>query len=195
MADVTTSLEHMLQPERVRGLSGGNDVAFTEQAEAGNPAHGPSPWPFKAEDTSPLTWWRRLPPDVFSHAERSLLVATLESISVLDGGDDVAAAMRGDAAAAINAALVLMPIEQITLQVDIKLTALLRIALDGDAAAALVMAQVIGLADIGHQLTTELAASWLAYGERHSKEPRKFGEAQITLLRAFEDRRNGSEEA
>jgi hypothetical protein len=195
MVDTTTSLEHKLQPERVGRFDGDNNVDFTEQATAGNPvrAHRPSPWPFKAESTSPLMWWRQLPPDALYHAERSLLVATLESISLLHGGDDVQAAMHGDAAAAIDAALELMPIEEITLRVDVTLTALLRIALAGDAAAALVMAQIVGLTDIGHEFTTELAVSWLNHGERHSDEPHKFNDARVVLLTAFEERRKGED--
>jgi hypothetical protein len=111
-----------------------------------------------------LTWWRKLPPDAFCYAERSLLVATLENISVLHGDDDVAAAMRGDAAAAIHAALVVMPIEEITLRADVTLTALMRTALDGDAASASVMAQIVGLSNVGHEVTHQLAASWLSFG-------------------------------
>jgi hypothetical protein len=51
--------------------------------------------PFKADGISPLAWWRTLPPDVFGHAERLLLLAALDQIEVLHGGDDFAAALRG----------------------------------------------------------------------------------------------------
>src|ERR1700675_3641104 len=119
----------------------------------------------------------------------------LRRISVLHGGDDLAAAMRGNVAAAIGAALDLMPIEKITLQVDITLTALMRTALDGNTASPLVMAKVIGRTDVGHHFTTELAASWLDHGERLSKEPDKFREARTTLMTAFQDGRNESEDA
>jgi hypothetical protein len=51
---------------------------------------------------------------------------------------------------------------------------------------------VLGLTDLGHPFATELAASWLTHGLRHSVDPRKFSEAGIVLLAAFRDHdRNG----
>jgi hypothetical protein len=150
---------------------------------------------FKPGNCSPLTWWRRLPPDAIGGVERSRLLATLDNIGVLHGGDDVAAAIRGDATAAIHAASVLMPIAEITLQVDVKLTALMRTALDGDAASALVMAQIIGLSEIGCRGATELAVSWLDRGEFLSSEPDKFREARAILLTAFKDRAKAGDDA
>lgn len=150
------------------------------------------PWPFATQDYSPLAWWRWLPPQAFHDGERQLLVDALREISVLHGGADLAAAMRGNPSAAIAAALGLMPIEDITIQVDVTLSALSRTALEGNAACALVMAQIIGLTDIGHELALTLAASWLAYGELHSDEPHKFKDARLVLLAAFEDGPNKS---
>jgi len=69
-----------------------------------------------------------------------------------------------------------MPVEKMTLRADVAMTALLRCALERNAAAALVLAQVLGLTDLAHSHATELAASWLAYGRRCSDNPRKFGE-------------------
>jgi hypothetical protein len=145
------------------------------------------PWPFKREEASPLAWWRTLPSDAFGDAERLFLLATLEPIDVLHGGDDGAAAMKGDPAAAIGFALSLMPIEEMTLKADVAMTALLRCALKGNAAAALVLAQVLGLTDLGHPYAIELAASWLAYGKRCSDSPSKFGKAETVLLTAFRE--------
>jgi hypothetical protein len=199
MADVTNPPERKLRLEQ----TGSSKTGGVPNTDTGGPVvdNNPAwpkrltPWPFKAEDSSPLTWWRRLPPHAYRNAERLLLCTTLRGINVLHGGDDLAAAKRGDAAAAIGVALDLMPIEKFTLQVDITVTALMRTALDGDAASALVMAQIVGLTDLGHELTTELAASWLAYGERHSGEPNKFREAQLVLLASFERRRNKGDDA
>ncbi|SIN83791.1 hypothetical protein SAMN05443247_00096 [Bradyrhizobium erythrophlei] len=145
------------------------------------------PWPFKAEDSSPLAWWRTLPSDTFGEAQRLILLRTLE-IDVLHGGDDFAAALEGDAAAAIGVAFSLMPIEEVTLKADIAMTALLRCALERNAAAALVLAQVLGLTDLGHSFATELAVSWLAYGRRCSDNPRKFSKAETLLMAAFRER-------
>lgn len=156
----------------------------------------PFPWPHEPDQTSPLAWWRRLPPDLFCDAERSLLLATLGNVRVLHGGGDhLAAVLRGDAAAAIGAALSLMPITEITLPVDVTMTSLLYTALRCDATAALVMSQIVGLTDLGHEFATELAASWFEYGRGHSEDPRKFSQAEVVLLAAFRDRQRDGDDA
>ena len=147
-----------------------------------------SPWPFKARDTSPLSWWRTLPSDSFRDTERLLLLATLDGIAVLGGGAEFAAALKGDRAAAMYVTCSMMPITEMTLQTDIAATALLRCAIEGDPAAALVLAQLLGLTDLGHDFGTELAASWYTYGLRHSANPRKFAEAGTILFTTFRKR-------
>ena len=153
------------------------------------------PWPFKAADISPLQWWRTLPSDGFRDAEQMLLLMTVERIGVLHGDDDLTAALAGDAAAAIGVAFSLMPIEETTLTVDIAMTSLCHCALARNAAAALVMAQVIGLTDLDHGLATELAASWSTHGQCHSSDPRKFSQAGALLLTAFQERHRDGESA
>jgi hypothetical protein len=152
-------------------------------------------WPFKTEDSSPLAWWRTLPSDAFHDAERLLLLATLEQIDLLHGGDDFVAALEGDPSAAIGVVFSLMPIEEITLKADIAMTALLRCVLDRNAAAALVLAQVLGLTDLGHSYATELAESWLAYGRLSSDNPHKFSKAETVLLAAFQERHRDGDDA
>jgi hypothetical protein len=88
-----------------------------------------------------------------------------------------------------------MPIEELTLKADIAMTALLLCALERNAAAALVLAQVLGLTDLGHSFATELAASWLIYGRRYAADPYKFYEAETVLLEAFRDRRRYGDDA
>ena len=44
------------------------------------------------------------------------------------------------------------------------------------------LAQVLGLTDLGHPYATELAESWLAYGRRCSDSPDKFSKAETVLL-------------
>ena len=77
------------------------------------------------------------------------------------GGDILIATLRGEVAAAVAVALALMPIAEVTLEVDLAMTAVLRGALAGDGPAALVLAHVLGHADIGHPFAAELSASWL----------------------------------
>jgi hypothetical protein len=136
-----------------------------------------------------------LPSDAFGEAERLVLLETLEPIGVLHGGDDFAAALEGEPSAAVGVALSLMPIEEITLQTDIAMTALLRCAAERNGAAALVLAQVLGLTELGHGYAIELAASWLTYGRRSSTDPRKFSEAGSVLLSAFRDRHRYGDDA
>lgn len=180
--------EHKLQHDGPRGSSACVD----------NPVRGMPHarlWALKADDISPLAWWRTLPEEAFRDAERLLLLATLEQIEMLHGGDDFAAALKGDAAAAIGVAFTLMPIEEMTLKTDIAMTALLRCVLEHKAAAALVLAQVLGLTDLGHSHAVELASSWLVYGRRCSDNPRKFRKAETVLLAAFRERHHCGDDA
>lgn len=170
-----------------------DDVSGTPDLTHPKPAT--RPWPFNREDASPLAWWRTLPSDAFRDAERLLLLATLEQIVVLHGGDDFTAALEGDPSAAIDVVFSLMPVEETTMRADIAMTALLRCVLERNAAAALVLAQVLGLTDLGHPYAIELAASWLAYGKRCSDSPLKFSKAETVLLAAFRERHHCGDEA
>jgi hypothetical protein len=142
---------------------------------------------FKADEMSPLTWWRTLPSDAFDKAARLSLRMTLEKIEMLHADDDFKAALKGDPGAAIGVAFSLMPIAKMTLHVDIAMTALLLSALE-NAAAALVLAQLVGLTDLGHPHAIELASSWLACGRHSSEDPCKFRDAEAVLLAAFQER-------
>jgi hypothetical protein len=145
-------------------------------------------WPFKARDTAPLAWWRTLPPDVFRDAERLLLLATLDGICVLNGGAGFAAAISGDATAAIGVGFSKMPITERTLTADIAMTALLRCALEHNVSAALVLAQIIGLTELEHTFGAALAASWYTFALHRSADPCKLGQAGAVLLAAFRER-------
>jgi len=113
---------------------------------------------------------------------------TLQQIAVVNCGNELAVALRGDAAAAIDVALSFMPLASITLHTDIAATALLRCALYGNASAALVMAQLIGLGDVHVPQAVELAKSWLEYGAKHSTDLQKFREgANIVLAAVLEN--------
>lgn len=175
----------------------GSLIAIDQQSPSNACGHDPvrqiegqpeRPWPFNAADVVPLRWWRTLPSHALGESEQAVMLATVERIDVLHAGDNLKAALAGDAAAAIDVAFSLMPIEETTLAVDIGMTALCHCPLSLDAASALVMAQVIGLTDLDHGLSIDLAMSWHRYGLRHASDPRKFREAEPLLLRAFQDR-------
>jgi hypothetical protein len=138
-------------------------------------------WPFKPEDTTPLAWWRTLPSGLLRDAEVLLVRATLDKIDVVNGSQAFTTALRGDASAAIAVALSRLPIEETTLEVDLAMTAVLRGALDGDPAAALVLSHVIGRAELHRPFATELSASWLTHHLRHSPNPRRFTEEEARL--------------
>lgn len=117
-------------------------------------------WPFASQNLSPLAWWRTLPANLFHDAEHLLVIDTLDSICVMDRHDEFAAALRGDAAAAVGVALSLLPIHKVTLTVDVAMTALLRCALAGDATATMVVANLLRRIELDHPFATKLSTSW-----------------------------------
>jgi hypothetical protein len=159
------------------------------------PTDRPLPWPFKREEHSVLAWWRTFPADSFHGADHQHLLTTLRQIRVIHGDDDLRAALRGETDAAIGAALATMPISEITLQIDIAASTLLSSALNCNAAACLVLAQVIGLTDLAHPFAIELAGSWLCFGMRHSTAPDQFSEAAAILWQTFRERQAVREKA
>ena len=195
MSDKLKVLKGEPQHEKTNdnGIGNSPSVRQGKRTVLDNPAR--RPWPFAPSDTSPLAWWRTLPSDAFGEAERQHLLTTLKQIDVLHGSDDFAAALEGDSSAAIRVAFALIPIEELTLKADIAMTALQLCALECNATAALVLAQVLGLTDLGHSFATDLAASWLVYGRRYAADPRKFHEAETVLLEAFRDRRRYGDDA
>ncbi|ACE99688.1 hypothetical protein Rpal_1148 [Rhodopseudomonas palustris TIE-1] len=129
-------------------------------------------WPFNAGNTSPLSWWRTMPAQCLHEAERVLLRDTLSKIAVL-GGCEWVGAMRGDPAASIAVAVEVMPIANITLQVDLALSAVLLNALDGNAAAVLMLSHVLRHTPLDHPFGKELAVSWMVSNLRGAIKTRK----------------------
>ena len=137
-----------------------------------------SPWPFNLGDVTPLEWWRTMPADHLSDGERLHLSATLEKICVMKDHQWVSA-LQGDAAASIAIAIGAMPIDFITLEVDLAMSALALCALEGSAGAALVLAHILRRTTLDHPFGKEISASWLAYNlgraltaKRHAARPR-----------------------
>jgi hypothetical protein len=180
--------------DQVRGEAAASTIPGADLARAagtGNRARRRGPpidraWPFNAEDTSPLAWWRTLPSDRLGDAEALLVNTTLAKIDVMGGGDAPAAALRGEIGAGVTVALSLMPVGEVTLEVDLAMTAVLRGPLDGDGLAALVLAHVLDRADIDHPFATEISASWLTCPPRNSR--RRFTKQEARLLAAMRER-------
>jgi len=120
-----------------------------------------SPWPFNLGDVTPLEWWRTMPADHLGDAQLLHLRATVAKISVMNGRQWLFA-LQGDAATSIAIAIGSMPIDQITLEVDLAMSALALCALDGSAGAALVLSHILRRTALDHPFGKELSASWLA---------------------------------
>lgn len=138
-------------------------------------------WPYSTDDVAPLARWRTLPPDAFSAGGQLEVVAALNNVAVLHGPNNLAAALRGDSAAAISVALSLMPVQEVTFPVDIAMSTLLVCALNDDAAAALVLSHVLGRAAFDHAQTIELSTAWLAHHLRSSRDPHQFARTEEAL--------------
>lgn len=132
---------------------------------AGEPAkaarRAQSPWPFNLGDVTPLEWWRTMPANHLGDAQRLHLRATLEKICVMKDHRWLSA-LQGDAAASIAIAIGAMPIVQVTLEVDLAVSALALCALEGSAGAALVMTHILRRTALDHPFGKDLSASWLA---------------------------------
>jgi hypothetical protein len=125
----------------------------------------PSSWPFRPEDVTPLAWWRTMPADLLGDAEHLLLREVIGKIGVLKGREWISA-MRGDAVASVEIALGILPISTVTLDVDLAMTTLMLVALGGNAAAALVLSQVLQRVSLDHPFAKELSVSWLGFNLR-----------------------------
>jgi hypothetical protein len=137
-----------------------------------------SPWPFDLGDVTPLEWWRTMPADHLGGAQRLHLRTTMEKICVLKDHRWLSA-LRGDAAASIAIAIGAMPIEQVTLEVDLAMSALALCALEGSAGATLVLSHIMKRTVLDHPFGKDLSASWLALNlcraltaKRHPAPPR-----------------------
>lgn len=142
-------------------------------------------WPHCAEDGHPLSWWRMLPPDLLGDVERGLVGSALEGLAVIGGGKKAAAALAGDAASAISVALSLVPLREVTLQVDVAMTALISCALNGDPVAVLVLAHILGRAQWGDPDAEELGLAWLDRHLARPMDPEQFAVSEAMLAAAF----------
>jgi hypothetical protein len=154
------------------GLAQADSAGAAETAAEGTgvvSAAGSAPsstaWPLSRQDAAPLAWWRTLPCELFREAENLVLHATLGQISLMRPRNSPVTPLVGNPAAVIAEAFDLMPLAEMTLEVDIVMSALLVSALDGDAAAALVLSYAIRHTHLDHPFAAELSASWLAWND------------------------------
>lgn len=148
------------------------DRSARPEALTASAGWGASSWPFSLQDVTPLEWWRTMPADHLGDAQHQILAGTLEKVCLMQDRQWLSA-MYDNAATAIAVVIKTTPIHQITLEVDLAMTALLFHALDGSAGAALVLAHNLRRMPLDHPFGEELSASWLALNLRYALPARR----------------------
>jgi hypothetical protein len=132
----------------------------------------PTAWPIRLDDVTPLEWWRTMPANHLGEGPQCVLREMLDKVSLVKRRQWLSA-MRGDAATSIAVAIEVMPINRITLEVDLMMTALMVCALDGNSGAVLVLAHILHRAPLDHPFGQELSISWLALNFRRARHMQK----------------------
>ena len=132
----------------------------------------PTAWPIRLDDVTPLEWWRTMPANHLGEGQQRVLGEILDKVSLVKSGQWLSA-MRGDAAASIAVVIEAMPVNRITLEVDLIMTALMVCALGGNPGAVLVLAHILHRAPLDHPFAQELSISWLALNFRHARHMQK----------------------
>lgn len=151
----------------------------TKKTSRSRPRKAPSIWGGERPDVlasafDPKAMWRTLSADQFGTADSEALDELLTRTAIL-GRDDWREAVEGDAAAAIRLVITFMPLREITLQVDLAMSALLRIGVGGDAAAAAALSFVLRNLPGRFAHHRNLSNSWLvrnamkAYGKSNRR--------------------------
>lgn len=155
------------------------DLGLQFEDQAVSACAASSPWPFNLGDVTPLGWWRTMPADHLGNAQHLVLRETLAKVWIMQDRGSLLTA-RGDAAAAIALALKMMPVAEVTLKTDIAMTALTLCALDGSAAAALVLSHILRRAMLDHPFAKDLSISWLVPNLRRALLAKKHSVATGT---------------
>jgi hypothetical protein len=113
-----------------------------------------------------LAWWRELPITWMGAAHDRAIGRTLGNV-VLSGQPHWQDAIKVDAAACIGLALSLLPLSEPTTRADLIMAALLRCAIAGGAAAALVLAQ----ARKSYRLQAKTHSVSVTNGDGHQSSP------------------------
>ena len=111
------------------------------------------------DKASPLAWWRTAPPSRLDASHCDTLGQSLSQIAVL-GEPGWRRAVAGDAAEAIGIALPLIHSGESGSRLDIVMSAVLLCALQGNPAAALLLAHALD--NRSHQGLWPLTERWLA---------------------------------
>ena len=122
---------------------------------------GPSPSPADGpHSVPPLQWWRRLPAPAFTGVHVATIRRAIAGISIINEPCWPAAA-NGDPTPAIGVALRAMKRHRILSPgFDLVMSALLRCAIEGSTAAALVLEYALGRMAAKDPCCAAVAASW-----------------------------------
>jgi hypothetical protein len=107
----------------------------------------------------PCRLWRMIPADAFDESRRLAVCAYIVEFSPRD--IEWRKAIAGDAACAVRIALRMEIPDEVTYPVDARMSLLLYSALQGSAAAALVLAHLLRRMPLDGPLKNRLATSWL----------------------------------
>lgn len=97
--------------------------------------------------------------------------------TVIFGREDWNAAVKGDIEAALRLVIGFMPVAEITVQIDLAMTAMLRLALRGNSEAAAALSLVVRHLPGRFALHLEISKSWMirnvlaAYGKSRRRLP------------------------
>jgi hypothetical protein len=108
----------------------------------------------------PKAKWRTLRAEQLKASDVNELDELLSRTAIL-GRADWHAAVAGDAAAAIGLAVTFLPVHEITPQVDLAMSVLLRRVVGGDAAAAAALSLVLRNLPGRFALHQDISKSWL----------------------------------
>jgi hypothetical protein len=112
----------------------------------------------------PHQLWRTLPAEAFDAVRRCEVMSRVGSC--VSNNQEWRGAAAGDAAGAVRIVLRMKVPEEITYPVDAMMTVLLHCALNGSAAAALVLSHVLRKMPLDANTRSRLATSWLVHNFR-----------------------------
>lgn len=122
--------------------------------------------------------WRTLRADQFDAVDLKEIDELLDR-AVIFGRTDWNAAVKGDIEAALRLVIGFMPVAEITVQIDLAMTAMLRLALGGNSEAAAALSLVVSHLPGRFALHREISQSWMirnvlaAYGKSRHRLPAK----------------------
>lgn len=108
---------------------------------------------------APWALWRTRRAEQFDVADADTLQHLLAKTSLF-GQAKWQNAVGGDVSAAVGVAVSFLPVDEVTVQFDIAMTALISYAIEGDAAAAIVVSNILRCLPGRERLHRRIATSW-----------------------------------